>query len=294
MHPFLAQLAPYLTEQRQRNRSPHTLIAYERELRELANLLPATAQPARRDFQAAFRQLSQRGLHPASLARALSAWRQYCDYLVRQGSLKTNPVQDIKAPKKPQRLPRAIERDTLNALLDQPADPDDTLALRDQAIAELLYGSGLRLAELASLNLNDVYLDAGWLNVRGKGNKQRQVPLTQSSAALLHQWLAQRPAQPHETALFTTQRGTRLGSRQIAKRLDNWAQQHGSPQHISPHMLRHSFAGHLLQASRDIRAVQDLLGHASLSSTQIYTKLDFDHLAAVYDETHPRARRGKK
>ena len=278
MHPFLAQLAPYLTEQRQRNRSPHTLIAYERELRELANLLPATAQPARRDFQAAFRQLSQRGLHPASLARALSAWRQYCDYLVRQGSLKTNPVQDIKAPKKPQRLPRAIERDTLNALLDQPAEPDDTLALRDQAIAELLYGSGLRLAELASLNLNDVYLDAGWLNVRGKGNKQRQVPLTQSSAALLRQWLAQRPAQPHETALFTTQRGTRLGSRQIAKRLDNWAQQHGSPQHISPHMLRHSFAGHLLQASRDIRAVQDLLGHASLSSTQIYTKLDFDHL----------------
>ena len=294
MHPFLAQLAPYLTEQRQRNRSPHTLIAYERELRELANLLPATAQPARRDFQAAFRQLSQRGLHPASLARALSAWRQYCDYLVRQSSLKTNPVQDIKAPKKPQRLPRAIERDTLNALLDQPAEPDDTLALRDQAIAELLYGSGLRLAELASLNLNDVYLDAGWLNVRGKGNKQRQVPLTQSSAALLRQWLAQRPAQPHETALFTTQRGTRLGSRQIAKRLDNWAQQHGSPQHISPHMLRHSFAGHLLQASRDIRAVQDLLGHASLSSTQIYTKLDFDHLATVYDETHPRARRGKK
>ena len=294
MHPFLAQLAPYLTEQRQRNRSPHTLIAYEHELRELANLLPATAQPARRDFQAAFRQLSQRGLHPASLARALSAWRQYCDYLVRQGSLKTNPVRDIKPPKKPQRLPRAIERDTLNALLDQPAEPDDTLALRDQAIAELLYGSGLRLAELASLNLNDVYLDAGWLNVRGKGNKQRQVPLTQSSAALLRQWLAQRPAQPHETALFTTQRGTRLGSRQIAKRLDNWAQQHGSPQHISPHMLRHSFAGHLLQASRDIRAVQDLLGHASLSSTQIYTKLDFDHLAAVYDETHPRARRGKK
>lgn len=294
MHPFLAQLAPYLTEQSQRNRSPHTLIAYERELRELANLLPATAQPARRDFQAAFRQLSQRGLHPASLARALSAWRQYCDYLVRQGSLKTNPVQDIKAPKKPQRLPRAIESDTLNALLDQPVEPDDTLALRDQAIAELLYGSGLRLAELAGLNLTDVYLDAGWLNVRGKGNKQRQVPLTQSSAALLRQWLAQRHAQPHETALFTTQRGTRLGSRQIAKRLDNWAQQHGSPQHISPHMLRHSFAGHLLQASRDIRAVQDLLGHASLSSTQIYTKLDFDHLAAVYDETHPRARRGKK
>ena len=294
MHPFLAQLEAYLTAQRQRNRSPHTLTAYERELRELGNLLPETAQPTRSDFQAAFRQLSQRGLHASSLARALSAWRQYGEYLVQQGSLKTNPVQNIKAPKKPQRLPRAIERDTINALLDQPAAADDTLALRDQAIAELLYGSGLRLAELASLNLNDVYLDAGWLNVHGKGNKQRQVPLTQSSAALLRQWLAQRPAQPHETALFTTQRGTRLGSRQIAKRLDNWAQQHGSPQHISPHMLRHSFAGHLLQASRDIRAVQDLLGHASLSSTQIYTKLDFDHLATVYDETHPRARRGKK
>ena len=294
MHPFLAQLEAYLTAQRQRNRSPHTLLAYERELRELDNLLPETAQPTRSDFQAAFRQLSQRGLHASSLARALSAWRQYGEYLVQQGSLKTNPVQNIKAPKKPQRLPRAIERDTINALLDQPAAADDTLALRDQAIAELLYGSGLRLAELASLNLNDVYLDAGWLNVHGKGNKQRQVPLTQSSVALLRQWLAQRPAQPQETALFTTQRGTRLGSRQIAKRLDHWAQQHGSPQHISPHMLRHSFAGHLLQASRDLRAVQDLLGHASLSSTQIYTKLDFDHLAAVYDETHPRARRGKK
>jgi len=294
MHPFLAQLPHYLTAQRQLNRSPHTLTAYERELRELANLLPETATPTRQDFQAAFRQLSQRGLHPNSLARALSAWRQYCDYLVQQGSLKSNPVQNIKAPKKPQRLPRAIERDTLNGLLDQPAAADDALALRDQAIAELLYGSGLRLAELASLNVDDVFLDAGWLNVLGKGNKQRQVPLTQSSVAWLRKWLAQRPAQPHETALFTTQHGTRLGSRQIAKRLDNWAQQHGSPQHISPHMLRHSFAGHLLQASRDIRAVQDLLGHASLSSTQIYTKLDFDHLAAVYDETHPRARRGNK
>ena len=294
MHPFLAQLPHYLTAQRQLNRSPHTLTAYERELRELANLLPETATPTRQDFQAAFRQLSQRSLHPNSLARALSAWWQYCDYLVQQGSLKSNPVQNIKAPKKPQRLPRAIERDTLNGLLDQPAAADDALALRDQAIAELLYGSGLRLAELASLNVDDVFLDAGWLNVLGKGNKQRQVPLTQSSVAWLRKWLAQRPAQPHETALFTTQHGTRLGSRQIAKRLDQWAQQHGSPQHISPHMLRHSFAGHLLQASRDLRAVQDLLGHASLSSTQIYTKLDFDHLAAVYDETHPRARRGKK
>ena len=294
MHPFLAQLPHYLTTQRQLNRSPHTLLAYERALRELGNLLPETAQPTRSDFQAAFRQLSQRGLHPNSLARALSAWRQYCDYLVQQGSLKSNPVQNIKAPKKPQRLPRAIERDTLNGLLDQPAAADDALALRDQAIVELPYGSGLRLAELASLNLNDVYLDAGWLNVHGKGNKQRQVPLTHNSVALLQQWLAQRPAQPHETALFTTQHGTRLGSRQIAKRLDQWAQQQGSPQHISPHMLRHSFAGHLLQASRDLRAVQDLLGHASLSSTQIYTKLDFDHLAAVYDEAHPRARRGKK
>ena len=294
MHPFLAQLPHYLTTQRQLNRSPHTLTAYERELCELANLLPETATPTRQDFQAAFRQLSQRGLHASSLARALSAWRQYCDYLVQQGSLKSNPVQNIKAPKKPQRLPRAIERDTLNGLLDQPAAADDALALRDQAIAELLYGSGLRLAELASLNVDDVFLDAGWLNVLGKGNKQRQVPLTQSSVAWLRKWLAQRTAQPHETALFTTQHGTRLGSRQIAKRLDQWAQQHGSPQHISPHMLRHSFAGHLLQASRDLRAVQDLLGHASLSSTQIYTKLDFDHLVAVYDEAHPRARRGKK
>lgn len=294
-HPFLSQVPAYLIEQRQRNRSPHTLAAYSADLRELAALLPPeAAEPQRKDIAAAFRQLSQRGLHPSSLARTLSAWRQYCAYLVRTGSLKTNPAQNIRAPKKPQRLPRAIERDTLATLLDAPEGiGNPLLSLRDRTIAELLYGSGLRLAELAALNLADIHMQAGWLNVLGKGGKMRQVPLTEQSAKLLRQWLARRPAQAGETAVFTTRHGSRLGSRQIAKRLAHWAERNGSPQHVSPHMLRHSFAGHLLQASRDLRAVQDLLGHASLSATQVYTKLDLEHLSAVYGETHPRARRKK-
>lgn len=292
-HPFLAHLPDYLHEQQQRNRSPNTLIAYQSDLLELQTLLPCHAQPTRQDFTRALKQLSQRNLNPTSLARKLSAWRRYCNYLTERGYLKDNPVLNIKAPRKLQRLPRAIDREVLNALLNQDFPEESLLALRDQTACELLYGSGLRLAELCSLNLNDIFLDAGWVNVIGKGRKQRQVPLTHRSIDLLQKWLAVRPALEGETALFTNIRGTRISSRQIAKRLDFWAISHESPQHISPHMLRHSFAGHLLQASHDLRAVQDLLGHNSLSSTQIYTKLDFDHLAQVYDQTHPRAHRKK-
>ncbi|MCG7656443.1 tyrosine-type recombinase/integrase [Wielerella bovis] len=290
-HPFLTHLAAYLTEQKQRQRSPHTLLAYENDLRELTTLLPATEQPTRHDFTAALKQLSQRGVSAATLSRKCSAWRQYCAYLQRIGSLKNNPTQHLKAPKIPQRFPRAIDQETLNIALNQMPDSPKLLDLRDQAVVELFYGSGLRLAELCSLNLDNIFLTDGWLNVIGKGRKQRQVPLTQKSIIALQNWLAVRPAAENETALFTTQHGQRIGSRQIAKRLERWAQQHNNLQHISPHMLRHSFAGHLLQASQDLRAVQDLLGHENLSSTQIYTKLDFDHLAQVYDQTHPRAHR---
>lgn len=292
MNPFFTHLSAYLLEQKQLNRSPNTLQAYEADLQELAELLPKN--PTRPDFIAAFKRLSQRGLSEATLARKLSVWRQYCAYLQRIGSLKTNPTLGIKAPKIPERLPRAIDREVLNQLLGQ-GDPDEQiLSLRDQAVCELMYGSGLRLAELCSLNVQDIYLDAGWVNVIGKGSKQRQVPLTRHSIEVLQKWLAVRPELTGETALFTGIHGRRVGARQIAKRLENWAKRRGSPQHISPHILRHSFAGHLLQASRDLRAVQDLLGHENLSTTQIYTKLDFDHLAEVYDQSHPRAHRKKK
>ena len=291
--PFFAQAEAWLLVLRQQGRSPHTLAAYRRDLAQLAELLPARVErPQRRDMVSALKKLSQQQLHPRSMARKLSVWRQYCAYLIRQDLLESDPTAGIKAPKPPERLPKAVDGETLNTLLDQ-ALPQHALSRRDVAVAELLYGSGLRLSELVSLNLDDVLLDAGWLTVWGKGGKQRQVPLTAKSIAAIHAYLPHRAAAAGENALFTNRQGTRISTRQIAKRLQQWAQRQGSPQHLSPHMLRHSYAGHLLQASRDVRAVQELLGHQSLSTTQIYTKLDFEHLAKVYDEAHPRAKRKK-
>ncbi len=161
------------------------------------------------------------------------------------------------------------------------------------AIFELLYGSGLRVAEVHGLNTDDILLDEGWVEVRGKGGKHRQVPLGSRSVSALRAYLPQRIAQSGETALFTGHTGKRLGIRQIQNRLRDWAVKNGSPQHLSPHMMRHSYASHLLQSSGDIRAIQELLGHSNLSATQIYTKLDFDRLAQVYDRAHPRAKRKK-
>lgn len=295
IHPFLIHLPDFLTEQKQLNRSPHTLTAYKSDLLELQTLLPPTITPNRRDFMAAFRQISQRGLSATSLARKLTSWRQYCAFLQRSGCLKSNPMLNIKSPKRPERLPKTIDREQLNTIIDTSyTEEESMLILRDIACVELFYGSGLRLSELCNLNLNDLFLEDGWVNVMGKGSKQRQVPLTRKSIQALQDWLTVRPQIENETALFTGQHGRRIGIRQIAKRLETWATHNGLTQHLTPHMLRHSFAGHLLQSSRDLRAVQDLLGHESLSTTQIYTKLDFDHLAQVYDETHPRAHRKKK
>ncbi|WP_376986370.1 tyrosine-type recombinase/integrase [Conchiformibius kuhniae] len=289
--PFFARAEAWLLRLRQQGRSPHTLAAYRRDLAQLAELLPErTAAPQRRDIIAALKRLSQQNLNPRSMMRKLSVWRQYCAYLLRENLLAADPTAGIKAPKPPERLPKAIDCETLNTLLDRAA-PRDALSLRDLAVAELFYGSGLRLSELAALDLDDVLFEAGWLTVSGKGKKQRQIPLTAKSSAALQNYLPHRRAAAGETALFTNRTGTRLGVRQIAKRLQQWALRQGSAQHLSPHMLRHSYASHLLQASRDVRAVQELLGHQSLSTTQIYTKLDFAHLAKVYDDAHPRAKR---
>lgn len=293
-HPFFQAVEAYLLTLAQQNKSNHTLNAYRRDLQQLANLLPENAPNplTRSQLISALKALSQQGLHERSLARKLSTWRQYCQYCQQQNLIANNISIGIKAPKAPERLPKAINREELNLLLNQ-TQPENSLQYRDMAFIELFYGSGLRLSELHALNLSDVMLDAGWVAVQGKGNRQRHVPLTQKSIHALRQYLPLRIALPHETALFTSRYGKRLSTRQIAKRLDLWAKNLGNLQHISPHMLRHSYASHILQASRDMRAVQDLLGHSSLSSTQIYTKLDFDHLVQVYDDAHPRAKRKK-
>ena len=294
MKPFLVRLDAYLTQLTQQGKSPHTLDAYRRDLIELANMLPENQQPTRNDVVRALKQLSQRGQHPRSLARKLTSWRQYAEYLVHLGELTSNPIAHIKAPKPPERLPKAIDREQINQMIDQDIpQSDDVLAIRDHAMIELFYGSGLRLAELHTLNVDDVLLDAGWVMVSGKGKRQRQVPLTRPSIAAIDAYLSTRYAVDGELALFTSRHGTRLCTRQIAKRLEIWSQNNQANQHISPHMLRHSYASHLLQASRDVRAVQELLGHQNLSTTQIYAKLDFDHIAQVYDDTHPRAKRKK-
>ena len=294
---FGLSLDGYLKMLGQQGKSAHTLSAYGRDLTELVRLLTEgsseTAQDlTRRDFVAALKRLSQQGLSERTLARKLSAWRQYCGWLVQSGMMDNDPTFNLKAPRLPERLPKALPQEELNHMLDS-APADDGLAVRDHALFELMYGSGLRLSEIHGLDLGDVLLDEGWVSVTGKGRKERQVPLSGKSVEALCAYLSERVAASGETALFTGKNGTRLGQRQIQKRLQTWAVQQGGGQHISPHMMRHSYASHLLQSSRDIRAVQELLGHSNLSTTQIYTKLDFDHLAKVYDEGHPRAKRKK-
>ncbi|WP_239423016.1 tyrosine-type recombinase/integrase [Snodgrassella communis] len=280
----------------QRGLSPLTSSAYNRDLIQLSQILPANLTSTgitRLHLVGALKKLSGMGDKPASLARKLSTWRTYFNFLQQQGQITTNPTSNIKAPKAGARLPKSVPAEKLNHAFDQPT-ASDPLSLRDQAIFELLYGSGLRLGELVQLDLHQLMLDEHWVHVQGKGNKQRQVPLGQKSIAALQRYLPHRCAVAGENAVFTSQRGTRLSARQIQNRLNVWSITHSSDRHLSPHMLRHSFASHVLQSAHDIRAVQELLGHKSISTTQQYTKLDFNHLAQIYDSTHPRAKRRNK
>lgn len=280
----------------QRGLSPLTSTAYERDLIQLSQLLPENLSPlniTRLHLVGALKKLSGLGDKPASLARKLSTWRTYFNFLQQQGYISANPTSNIKAPKAGARLPKAVPAEKLNQAFDH-ACASDPLSLRDQAIFELLYGSGLRLSELVQLDLHHLMLKENWVHVRGKGNKQRQVPLGQKSIEALQNYLPHRYAVSGENAVFTSRRGTRLSARQIQNRLNIWSITHGSDHHLSPHMLRHSFASHVLQSAHDIRAVQELLGHKSISTTQQYTKLDFNHLAQIYDNTHPRAKRRNK
>ena len=238
----------------------------------------------------------RRGLAPRSLQRCLSAVRGLYRYLQREGAVQHDPAADIRAPRQRRRLPATLDVDQTARLLDAPhdgAEASDPLAVRDRAIFELVYGAGLRLAEVAALAATDLAGAPTELRVTGKGARTRVVPVGRQARAAIAAWLAVRPqlAAPGETALFVSRRGRRLAHRSIQARLEALARTRGLDQRVHPHMLRHAFATHLLESSGDLRAVQELLGHADISTTQIYTHLDFQHLAEVYDRAHPRARR---
>jgi integrase/recombinase XerC len=217
--------------------------------------------------------------------------RTFFASLLRAGLAAGNPAVHVQAPKPPRRLPATLDADQMATLLK--AEPADALEARDAAILELFYSSGLRLSELTGLDIGDVDLDDRTVRVLGKGSKARIVPLGRVADAALRRWLVVRgeALRVEERALFVSRRGTRLSPRSVQARIDVWARRRGMPVRVHPHMLRHSFASHLLESSGDLRAVQELLGHASLSTTQVYTHLDFQHLAHIYDKAHPRARK---
>lgn len=276
----------------QKRVSPHTLLNYRRDLGKLLRLAASQAPTilAAIDIRRFVGRLHAEGLESRSIARTLSCWRGWFNWLLTDGRINANPVAGIRAPKAGKPLPKALSVDSAAAMLD--ADPEDALEIRDLAMFELFYSSGLRLAELAGLDLEGTYSIAdGEVTVLGKRSKARRVPVGGKALEAIAAWLAVRTtlAAPGEPALFVSQRGSRLSHGMIRARLARWAREKGMAQHVHPHMLRHSFASHVLQSSSDLRAVQELLGHASIRSTQVYTHLDFQHLAKIYDAAHPRA-----
>jgi integrase/recombinase XerC len=248
--------------------------------------------------------LRHQHLAPRSIALVLSAWRGLYRWWGRRSEVNHNPLDGLRAPKAPKPLPKALSVDQAVALADQGGRPrvphdNDALRARDHAVVELLYGCGLRIGELVALDAHAAPQSSGWIDradrsahVLGKGGKRRSVPVGSAAIAALERWLQMRSAMARgdEPALFVSQRGTRLSASQVRARLAQLARAAGLPTHVHPHMLRHSFASHLLQSSGDLRAVQELLGHANITTTQIYTKLDHQHLARVYDAAHPRAK----
>ncbi|MCK9387203.1 MAG: tyrosine recombinase XerC [Sulfuritalea sp.] len=289
----------FLTElEIQRRASPHTLDAYRRDLARLTTLSDSAELAALKtpQLRRGLMQLHAQQLAPRSIARTLSAWRSYYAWLARRGVIALNPADGLRAPKRARTLPKALGIDQAAALLDRPAATmaNDPLQIRDAAMFELLYSSGLRLSELVSLDWpGGLDLANGEVTVTGKRRKTRQVPVGDQARSALEAWLALRLqfARDDQPALFLGRNGTRLTPRQVQSRLAQWAQRQGAGVHVHPHMLRHSFASHVLQSSGDLRAVQEMLGHASIAATQIYTHLDFQHLAKIYDAAHPRAKK---
>ena len=279
----------------ERQVSVHTLDGYRRDLLRLAALCEKsslTEWPALqvRDLRLFVARLHQQGLASRSLARLLSATRGLFQYLIREGICRHNPADGLAAPKGARKLPRTLDTDRTAQLLDGGAE-DDFIARRDQALLELFYSSGLRLSELVGLDLEWLDLKDGLVRVHGKGNKVRELPVGRAARQAIEQWLPLRAlASPQDNAVFIGRSGKRLTPRAVQLRVRE-AGVRELGQHLHPHMLRHSFASHMLESSQDLRAVQELLGHADIATTQIYTHLDFQHLATVYDQAHPRARR---
>ncbi|SHH45495.1 integrase/recombinase XerC [Pollutimonas bauzanensis] len=316
MHALPEPMEQWLAHLRANRRySPHTLAGYRQDLRHLLECHPGTALDslAESHIRHAIARMHGQGLKPRSLARALAAWRGFFQWWAPAAGLAANPAAGVRAPKAPRGLPKALSVEQAQVLLDRPGLPEPRGAIdcRDQAMFEVLYSSGLRLAELVSLDWRysrqGGYESQSWIQlpeqeaiVKGKGNKTRSVPLGGKAIAAIERWLALRhqllsggQAQDADTAaaLFLGARGKRISPRVVQLQLNRLAALVGLPVHVHPHSLRHSFASHMLQSAQDLRAVQELLGHANISTTQIYTRLDFQHLAQAYDQAHPRATR---
>jgi len=285
---FLGHLAS------ERRLSPLTCSNYGRDVTELLKLageIPLDQLQVHqvRRFVA---QLHGRGLGGKTLARMLSAWRGFYAWLARDHGFTSNPCVGVRAPKSVKALPQALSPDEAARLMEIPTD-GDPLALRDKAMFELFYSSGLRLSELVNLPLSQIDLADGMVRVTGKGGKTREVPVGRFAVEAVRNWLPERKkiVQTEEQALFVGRNGTRLTPRAVQYRIKQWGLKLGVSANVHPHVLRHSFASHVLQSSGDLRAVQEMLGHANISTTQVYTHLDFQHLAKVYDAAHPRAKR---
>ncbi len=296
MNEMLQKYWDYLRIERQL--SAHTLLNYQRQLSAVVEILQQNdlqtwqqVTPGVVRFILADSKKS--GLKEKSLALRLSALRQFFSYLVVQGELKVNPATGISAPKQSRLLPKNIDQEQIGKLLNnQSKEPID---IRDRAMLELMYSSGLRLSELQGLNLSSINTRVREVRVLGKGNKERILPFGRYASHAVQEWLKVRLLfNPKDDALFVSSLGNRMSHRSIQKRMEIWGVKQGLNSHLNPHKLRHSFATHMLEASSDLRAVQELLGHSNLSTTQIYTHLDFQHLAQVYDNAHPRAKRKNK
>jgi len=288
------QLETYLQHlTAERRLSAHTVKNYRRDLQQLQAMADgkALAKLTTVDIRTCIVRLRGQGLAPASLARRLSCWRGFFSFACRRLGYGSNPCAGLRPPKAAKPLPETLSPDACSQLLDR--DTGSILETRDHAMFELFYSSGLRLSELTGINLVDLDLQTGEVSVTGKGNKTRIVPVGEKARGALHAWLSLRAetARADEAALFVGKAGKRLGQRNVELRLARWALRAGLGQHVHPHMLRHAFASHVLQSSGDLRAVQEMLGHASISTTQVYTHLDWQHLAKVYDQAHPRAKK---
>jgi len=296
MHTQLEQFLNHLANQRQL--SPHTVNSYQRSITDLIESLAdntiAWSELSGDHIRAWIAKQRQQNLAPRYIATKLSALRSFCSYLLSHELIIQDPCIGISAPKRGKPLPKNINVDEVNQLLD--LDLDDPLAIRDRAMMELFYSSGLRLAELVNLNLSDINYPEQLVTVTGKGSKQRVIPVTQLALTWLEKWLNVRKdlINVGETALFVSKQRRRISHRSVQLRIKKWASEQHLNTTVHPHKLRHSFATHMLEGSGDLRAVQEMLGHNDLSTTQIYTQLDFGHLASVYDAAHPRAKLKKK